>query len=430
MDPRELLAIKRDGGALSADQSAEFLAAYTRGEIADYQAAVLLTSIFIHDMTDVELAGWARGMIKTGSTLSFKTERPVVDKHSTGGVGDKVSIPLAPALVACGCCVPMISGRGLGHTGGTLDKLESIAGLKTEFTPSKLQELIDEAGFFIAAQTEDLVPADKLLYALRDVTGLVASPPLISSSILSKKLAEGLDALILDIKVGSGSFLTTAEAAADVRRRMGVIAADFELPITIIQTSMAAPLGLTVGHALEIQESLECLRGEGPADLRELVELEGGELLRLAGLAVDRAAGRAKIAAALDDGSALEAFRRGVVAQGGDVSAIDEDDGLPKASDQEEYRSPEGGRFSFADCAAVGRAVSALGGGRRRLEDPIDHSVGLVFKRRAGDPVEKGDALCVIHHNGGRGLAEARSQLDSALCVAESAEVEPLILDA
>ena len=430
MDPRELLAIKRDGGALSPEQSAEFLSAYTRGEIADYQAAVLLTSIFIHDMTDAELAGWARGMIKTGSTLSFETERPVVDKHSTGGVGDKVSIPLAPALVACGCCVPMISGRGLGHTGGTLDKLESIAGFKTEFTPDKLQELIDEAGFFIAAQTEDLVPADKLLYALRDVTGLVASPPLISSSILSKKLAEGLDALILDIKVGSGSFLTTAEAAADVRRRMGVIAADFDLPITIIQTSMAAPLGLTVGHALEIQESLECLRGDGPADLRELVELEGGELLRLAGLAVDRAAGRAKIAAALDDGSALEAFRRGVVAQGGDVSAIDEDDGLPKASDQEEYRSPEGGRFSFADCAAVGRAVSALGGGRRRLEDPIDHSVGLVFKRRAGEPVEKGDVLCVIHHNGGRGLAEARSQLDSALCVAESAEVEPLILDA
>ena len=430
MDPRELLAIKRDGGALSPEQSAEFLSAYTRGEIADYQAAVLLTSIFIHDMTDAELAGWARGMIKTGSTLSFETERPVVDKHSTGGVGDKVSIPLAPALVACGCCVPMISGRGLGHTGGTLDKLESIAGFKTEFTPDKLQELIDEAGFFIAAQTEDLVPADKLLYALRDVTGLVASPPLISSSILSKKLAEGLDALILDIKVGSGSFLTTAEAAADVRRRMGVIAADFDLPITIIQTSMAAPLGMTVGHALEIRESLECLRGEGPADLRELVELEGGELLRLAGLAVDRATGRAMIAAALDDGSALEAFRKGVIAQGGDVSAIDEDDGLPKASDQEEYRSPEGGRFSFADCAAVGRAVSALRGGRRRLEDPIDHSVGLVFKRRAGEPVEKGDALCVIHHNGGRGLAEARSQLDSALCVAESAEVEPLILDA
>ena len=430
MDPRELLAIKRDGGALSAEQSAEFLSAYTRGEIADYQAAVLLTSIFIHDMTDVELAGWARGMIQTGSTLSFKTERPVVDKHSTGGVGDKVSIPLAPALVACGCCVPMISGRGLGHTGGTLDKLESITGLSTEFSAEELQGLIDEAGFFIAAQTEDLVPADKLLYALRDVTGLVASPPLISSSILSKKLAEGLDALILDIKVGTGSFLTTPSEAEDVRRRMGVIAADFDLPITIIQTSMAAPLGLTVGHALEIRESLECLRGGGPADLRELVEMEGGELLRLVGLAPDRAVGCEKIAAALDDGSALDAFRRGVVAQGGSSDVIDDDGALPAAPDQEEYLAAGDGHLSFADCAAVGRAVSALGGGRRRLEDPIDHAVGLAFKKKAGESVAAGEALCVIHHRGGKGLVEARLQLDAALCLTPTAEVEPLILDA
>lgn len=430
MDPRELLAIKRDGGALSADQSAEFLSAYTRGEIADYQAAVLLTSIFIHDMTDVELAGWARGMIKTGRTLSFKTERPIVDKHSTGGVGDKVSIPLAPALVACGCCVPMISGRGLGHTGGTLDKLESITGLSTEFSAEELQRLIDEAGFFIAAQTEDLVPADKLLYALRDVTGLVASPPLISSSILSKKLAEGLDALILDIKVGSGSFLTTSSAAADVRRRMGVIAADFDLPITIIQTSMAAPLGLTVGHALEIRESLECLRGGGPADLRELVELQGGELLRLVGLAPDRGAGQVQIAAALDDGSALAAFRKGVAAQGGSLEAIDDEDGLPVAPDKADYVAKGDGNLSFADCAAVGRAVSALGGGRRRLEDPIDHAVGLVFKKRPGDPVASGEALCTIHHRGDKGLEEARSQLDAALCLTPTAEVEPLVLDA
>jgi pyrimidine-nucleoside phosphorylase len=430
MDPRELLAIKRDGGALSSDQSAEFLSAYTRGEIADYQAAVLLTSIYIHDMTDAELAGWARGMIKTGSTLSFKTERPIVDKHSTGGVGDKVSIPLAPALVACGCCVPMISGRGLGHTGGTLDKMESIEGLSTEFSADKLQGLIDEAGFFIAAQTEDLVPADKLLYALRDVTGLVASPPLISSSILSKKLAEGLDALILDIKVGSGSFLTTPAAAADVRRRMGVIAADFDLPITIIQTSMAAPLGLTVGHALEIRESLECLRGEGPTDLRELVELEGGELLRLVGLASDRGAGQAQIAAALDDGSALAAFRKGVVAQGGAPEAVDNPEALPTAPDKEDYLAQGDGHLSFADCAAVGRAVSALGGGRRRLEDPIDHAVGLVFKKRPGDPVRSGEALCVIHHRGGKGLEEARAHLDAALSLTLTAEVEPLVLDA
>jgi pyrimidine-nucleoside phosphorylase len=430
MDPRELLSIKRDGGALSAAQSAEFLSAYTSGEIADYHAAVLLTSIFIHDMTDAELAGWARGMLATGRTLSFETERPIVDKHSTGGVGDKVSIPLAPALAACGCSVPMISGRGLGHTGGTLDKLESITGLSTEFSVDELQGLLDEAGFFIAAQTDDLVPADKLLYALRDVTGLVASPPLISSSILSKKLAEGLDALVLDIKVGSGSFLTTPEAAADVTRRMGVIAADFDLPITIVQTSMIAPLGLAVGHALEVRESLECLRGGGPSDLRELVTLEGGELLRLVGIAADRDEGRAKIGAALDDGSALGAFRAGVAAQGGDPELVDCPDSLPTAPDQTEYTAQGSGYLSFADCAAVGRAVSALGGGRTRLEDPIDHAVGVVFTKRQGDAVTAGDPLCLIHHRGGVGLDEARAQLDAALCVTPAPEVEALVLDA
>jgi len=430
MDPRELLSIKRDGGALSAAQSAEFLSAYTSGEIADYHAAVLLTSIFIHDMTDAELAGWARGMLATGRTLSFETERPIVDKHSTGGVGDKVSIPLAPALAACGCSVPMISGRGLGHTGGTLDKLESITGLSTEFSVDELQGLLDEAGFFIAAQTDDLVPADKLLYALRDVTGLVASPPLISSSILSKKLAEGLDALVLDIKVGSGSFLTTPEAAADVTRRMGVIAADFDLPITIVQTSMIAPLGLAVGHALEVRESLECLRGGGPSDLRELVTLEGGELLRLVGIAADRDGGRAKIEAALDDGSALGAFRAGVIAQGGDPALVDNPNSLPAAPDQTDYVAQGSGYLSFADCAAVGRAVSALGGGRTRLEDPIDHAVGVVFTKRQGDAVAAGDPLCLIHHRGGAGLDEARAQLDAALCVTPAPEVEALVLDA
>lgn len=430
MDPRELLAIKRDGGALSASQSAEFLLAYTRGEIADYQAAVLLTSIFIHDMTDVELVGWARGMLATGRTLSFKTDRPIVDKHSTGGVGDKVSIPLAPALAACGCSVPMISGRGLGHTGGTLDKLESIAGLSTEFSADKLQGLLDEAGFFIAAQTEDLVPADKLLYALRDVTGLVASPPLISSSILSKKLAEGLDALVLDIKVGSGSFLTTPEAAADVTRRMGIIAADFDLPITIVQTSMVAPLGFAVGHALEVRESLECLGGGGPSDLRELVTLEGGELLRLVGMAGDLKEGRAKIGAALDDGSALSAFRAGVVAQGGDPELVDDPSRLPTAPDQIDFLAEAAGYLSFSDCAAVGRAVGALGGGRMRLEDPIDHAVGVVFNKRLGDQVAKDEPICVIHHRAGSGLEEARAQLALALRLTSEPEVEPLVLDA
>ena len=430
MDPRDLLAIKRDGGALSKAQSAEFLSAYTAGEVADYHAAVLLTSIFIHGMEDEELTGWTRGMIATGRTLSFESDRPIVDKHSTGGVGDKVSIPLAPALAACGCSVPMISGRGLGHTGGTLDKLEAIPGFRTEFQAEELQGLLDKGGFFIAAQTDDLVPADKLLYALRDVTGLVASPPLISSSILSKKLAEGLDALVLDVKVGSGSFLTTPEAAGEVTRRMHVIAADFDLPMTIFRTSMTGPLGATVGHALEIAESLECLRGGGPTDLRELVVLLGGELLRLAGLAAEEAEGRARIEAALDDGDALAAFRVGVEAQGGDPAAVDDPGGLPAAPDHAEYAAPASGHMSFTDCAAIGRAVGALGGGRTHLGDKIDPAVGLVFTKRPGEVVEEGESVCVIHHREGKGLDAARAQLDAAVGVTDAQEVEPLVLDA
>ena len=429
IDPRELLAIKRDGGALSAAQSAELLDAYTRGEVADYHAAVLLTSIFIHGMTDEELAGWTRGMIGTGRTLSFESERPIVDKHSTGGVGDKVSLPLAPALAACGCAVPMISGRGLGHTGGTLDKLEAIPGLRTEFEADELQGLLDSAGFFIAAQTEDLVPADKLLYALRDVTGLVASPPLISSSILSKKLAEGLDALVLDVKVGSGSFLTTQEMASEVTRRMHVIASDFDLPMTIFRTSMTGPLGCAVGHSLEVAESLECLRGGGPGDLRELVVRLGGELLRLSGQAEGEDEGRAKIESALDSGGALAAFRAGVEAQGGDVAALDDPKGLPAAPDREEHCAASAGYMGFSDCAAIGRAVGALGGGRTHLGDEIDMGVGLVFTKRQGDPVEAGEPVCVIHHKGEEGLEEARAQLTAAIEVTDSPEVEPLVLD-
>ncbi len=429
IDPRELLAIKRDGGALSAAQSASLLEAYTRGEVADYHAAVLLTSIFIHGMTDEELAGWTRGMIGTGRTLSFESDRPIVDKHSTGGVGDKVSLPLAPALAACGCAVPMISGRGLGHTGGTLDKLEAIPGLRTEFDADELQGLLDAAGFFIAAQTEDLVPADKLLYALRDVTGLVASPPLISSSILSKKLAEGLDALVLDVKVGSGSFLTTDEMASEVTRRMHVIASDFDLPMTIFRTSMTGPLGRAVGHSLEVAESLECLRGGGPEDLRELVVRFGGELLRLAKRAEDAESGQAMIEAALDGGDALAAFQRGVEAQGGDPSVIDDPSALPAAPDREELCAPSAGYMSFIDCAAVGRAVGALGGGRTHLGDVIDTGVGVIFSKRQGEEVEAGEPVCVIHHRDGESLEEARAQLTAAFTVAGSVEVDPLILD-
>jgi pyrimidine-nucleoside phosphorylase len=429
MDFREVLAAKRDGGALTREQIEYFLRGYTSGEIPDYQASALLTAIFIHGLDTRELEQWTRGMLHSGSTLDFAAvARPKADKHSTGGVGDKVSIPLAPAVAACGLAVPMISGRGLGHTGGTLDKLEAIPGFRTQLAAGEFGRVLAETGVALGGQTPELVPADRKLYALRDVTGLIESVPLIASSILSKKLAEGIEALVLDVKFGSGAFLREPERGAELARTMLRLAGSMGVRATAFQTSMERPLGKTAGHALEIEESLECLRGGGPADLRELVCLQGGEMLHLCSKAATTEDGARQVSAALDDGRALAVFRRVVEAQGGDPRVVDEPAGLPRAPGTEALRADRSGVLSYADVRRLGHAICALGGGRLALGDEIDPAVGLRFLRSAGERVAAGEPLIEIHHRAGRGLAQAREHLRAALAFDAAKATSPLVL--
>jgi pyrimidine-nucleoside phosphorylase len=415
-DPLETLLHKRDGRALSRGQIESFLGDYVAGRVPDYQASALLMAVLWRGMEPAELAHWTRAMLASGATLDLRgLDRPVVDKHSTGGVGDKASIPLAPAVAACGAAVPMISGRGLGHTGGTLDKLESIPGFSTEVPAQLFRERLERSGLVFAGQSAEIVPADRKLYALRDVTGTVESIPLIASSILSKKLAEGLDGLVLDVKWGSGAFLPEPERGAQLARTMVDLARDCGLPAVALQTNMARPLGRAIGHTLEIEESLDCLRGEGPADLRQLVCELGAEMLLLVRLVEDLEQGRRAIAAALDDGRALGVFRATVAVQGGDVGCLDGERALPSAPGRWTFEAPRDGYVGFGDLRDLGRAVIALGGGRRRLGEAIDPTVGVVLGVEEGEHVERGRPLATVHHRGPRGLGEAQALLARAL---------------
>jgi pyrimidine-nucleoside phosphorylase len=430
MDVRAIIRTKRDGGELSADEILTFLAGYVADEVPEYQAAALLAAIFIRGMGAAELERWTRGMLATGSALDFAgLERPVVDKHSTGGVGDKVSIPLAPALAACGAAVPMISGRGLGHTGGTLDKLEAIPGFRTELSIDEIQRAVRHRGLALAAQTPEIAPADRKLYALRDAAGLVESIPLIASSILSKKLAEGLRALVLDVKFGSGAFLPEPERGGELARAMQRLAQGMGVAVSAYQTAMDRPLGRAVGNALEVAESFECLKGKGPDDLRELVGVLGGEALALAGIAPDAREGRARVERSLDDGSALAALAGAIEEQHGDPACLEDPARLPSAPGRAPWLADRSGRLGFRDVRSVGVAVAGLGGGRARLGDGIDPAVGLVFHRSAGDEVQVGDALATIHHRDGRGLERCYALLAEATLIGEGVGAPgPLVL--
>ena len=428
-DANEAWRRKRDGGSLSAQDSAALIGAAVDGRLSDAQAAALLAVIFVRGMQAEELQGWTRAMLNSGIRLHWEgLEGPVVDKHSTGGVGDKASLPLAPALAACGLFVPMISGRGLGHTGGTLDKLESIPGLRTELERESLERVLRAEGAVFGAQTAELVPADKRLYALRDATGLVESLPLIASSIMSKKLAEGIEALVLDVKFGSGAFLPDPRDGERLGRAMLEIARGFGLKAIVVQSTMARPLGLAVGHALEVRESIDCLRGAGPADLRELVCRLGGELLAAVGISAELTAGEARIARALDDGSALERFARIVAAQGGEARCVHEPARLPGTTQRHELRAPRAGVLRFADCRALGLACAALGGGRQAPGDRIDPAVGLLLRRPVGTRLEAREVYLELHHADGRGLEEAVRLIEAAIRFGDPLEAEPLVL--
>lgn len=429
MNAQSIIRTKRDGGRLSAEQIRDFLAAYVAGRVPDYQAAALVTTIFMRGLDAQELAEWTRAMLESGKRLSFpEIAQPKADKHSTGGVGDKVSIPLAPAVAACGVCVPMISGRGLGHTGGTLDKLESIPGFRTRLSEPELHQALDATGVAFGAQTQELVPADRLLYQLRDAIAMVESIPLIASSIMSKKLAEGIDALVLDVKYGSGAFIIEVERGRELAETMLSIARTMGLKTHAFQTAMDRPLGASVGHALEIAESIDCLGGGGPDDLRELVLLQGAQMLLLAGVVATREAGRAKIAEAISSGRALGVFELIVRQQGGDPRVIRDRRLLPSAPCVDPLRARNAGSLQFVDCRKVGYALIALGGGRNQIEDLIDPAVGIVWRAQAGQQLKAGELIAEIHHRDSRGLAQARELLEQSLVVGDAMPLTPLVL--
>ena len=428
MDARGILATKRDGKRISDAQIREFIAGYVSGAITDYHASALLMAIFIHGMEEGELAVWARAMLESGRVMKFPgISKPRVDKHSTGGIGDKVSIPLAPAAAVCGLAVPMISGRGLGHTGGTLDKLEAIPGFRTHLSEADFARCLERTGVALGGQTPDIVPADRKLYALRDVTGLIESIPLIASSIMSKKLAEGLDALVLDVKFGSGAFMVAPARGEALAKAMLGLARAFGVRATALQTNMERPLGRMAGHSLEILESFDCLEGGGPADLRELVCLQGGEMLRLGGLAGTLDEGKTRIARSLDDGSARAVFARVIEEQGGDPRCLDERSLLKRASKIEIVRAKRDGVLAWRDLRALGAAICELGGGRKKLGDVIDLGVGLEFEVQEGTAVKAGDALLRVHHDG-HGLAQAHALVERSYELVDAHRPAPLVL--
>ncbi len=403
----ELLARKRDGLRLGADEIGALVRGYTDGSVPDYQMAAFAMAVAIRGLDEGETAALLHAMLHSGAVLDWShLDRPTADKHSTGGVGDKVSIPLAPAVAACGVAVPMISGRGLGHTGGTLDKLESIpgpglggtgGGFQTRLSLQEFRAIVGRIGVSLIGQTEEIAPADRRLYALRDVTGTVESIPLIVASIMSKKLAEGAGALVLDVKVGNGAFMKNEADARRLAQAMVKAGAALGRRVTAFLTSMDRPLGTHIGNALEIAESIAILHGQGPADTRALVCRLGGEMLRLGGKAADLAAGEAMIARALDDGSAAERFRQVVAAHGGDPRVVDDPGRLPSAPEVHAVLAPRNGLLVGIDAYAVAVAALRLGAGRMRKEDAIDPRVGFVLCCKPGEVVRSGEPLAFVH---------------------------------
>jgi pyrimidine-nucleoside phosphorylase/thymidine phosphorylase len=404
----EIIHAKRDGRSLPQEAIAALVDGFTRGEIPDYQMAAFCMAVFFRGMDDGEVSALTRAMLESGEVLDLSdVPGAKVDKHSTGGVGDKVSLALAPLAAACGVKVPMISGRGLGHTGGTLDKLEAIPGFRVDLPVERFREIVSGVGACLIGQTASLAPADKKLYALRDVTATVESIPLIAASIMSKKLAEGIDGLVLDVKVGRGAFMKTLPDARTLARTLSAIGRSMGKRVTALLTAMDEPLGHAVGNALEVAEAVEILRGGGPADLREVTVVLAAEMLLLGGAAEDPAAAREAVEASIADGRGLAKLAEIVSAQGGDPEAIRDPGRLPRAPSVRDVPAPASGFVSAIDAEAIGLACVALGAGRARVDDRIDPAVGIVVHRKVGDRVDRGEPLCTIHH-GARGEAPER----------------------
>ena len=431
MVPHWLIERKRDGGALSEEEIRFFINGFTEGSIPDYQMSALTMAIYFQGMTPEETAVLTDVMMHSGAVVDTSSiDAPKADKHSTGGIGDKVSLVLAPLVACCGIAVPMISGRGLGITGGTLDKLESIPGYRTDLDEMEFLRTIQRCGCSIIGQTNELAPADKKLYALRDVTATVPSIPLIVASIMSKKLAEGIDALVLDVKCGKGAFMKSPARAGDLARALVGVGRRMGKKTAAIITHMDQPLGRTAGNALEVVEAVEALQGRGPADLMEVTMALSACLLMLTGIEEDPAQARALLQRKVANGEAMQRFREMVAAQGGAVSVLDDLSGLPAASIRNPFPAGADGYVAEVDAERIGRACIVLGAGRQKTTDDIDPGVGIADLVSVGDRVVAGEPLLTIHANDPRRADAAKPYLDGAFRITpEAVDPPPLIID-
>jgi len=431
--PQDIIIRKRDGGTLTKDEITFFARGVVDGSFADYQATALLMAIFWRGMTPQETAWLTDAMLHSGEVIDLRDiPGAKVDKHSTGGVGDKVSLILAPLAAACGLKVPMMSGRGLGHTGGTLDKLEAIPGFRVLLTVPEFRTILLKVGCAMIGQTPQVVPADRKLYSLRDVTGTVECIPLICASIMSKKLAEGIDSLVLDVKFGKGAFMKKKEDALALARAMVETGRAGGKPVRAQLTAMNQPLGRAAGHTTEVIESIECLKGRGPADLMEVTFALTGHMLILGGLARDLKEAQAKMDAAIANGSALQKFREMCATQGGDARVVDDYKLLPTAKKLVAIKAPARtkGFVSEVDALKCGHAIMALGGGRAAVTDKIDHAVGLADLIKIGEPVSAGTLLCTLHANDDAKAARAETLIREAVKFSPTApKLESLIQD-
>lgn len=425
----EIILNKRQGRELSPQEIKFFIEGYTKGNIPDYQAAALLMAIFFQGLSPGETAGLTLAMVDSGEKVDLSAIPGYkVDKHSTGGVGDKTTLVLAPLVAAVGVPVAKLAGRGLGHTGGTIDKLEAIPGFRTEMAIPAFIQQVKEIGVAVATQTKELVPADKKLYALRDVTATVECIPLIASSIMSKKLAAGADAIVLDVKVGSGAFLPSLEDARALARTMVAIGRQLGRATVAFLTSMAQPLGRAVGNALEVREAIAALQGEGPPDLVELCLTLGARMLVLAERAGGAGQAREELLRVLESGRALDKLKEMITAQGGNPEVVDNPELLQVAGRQEKVFASEAGFVQFLDAKMIGRAAMVLGAGRQTKEDRIDLSVGLYLHKKIGDPVDVGEPLATMYVNQTRDLEKARKLVQDAYKIGEDRPGPPLLI--
>ncbi|MCA1583333.1 MAG: thymidine phosphorylase [Acidobacteria bacterium] len=426
----DIIRAKRDGASLSREAIDAFVTGATDNSWPDYQTSALLMAIVLRGMSGQETSWLTDAMVRSGDRVDLSAIQGVkVGKHSTGGVGDKVSIVLAPLVAACGVVVPKMSGRGLGHTGGTLDKLESIPGFRVALTLDEFRGALADVGCALVSQTARIAPADKKLYALRDVTGTIESIPLISSSVMSKKIAEGSDALVLDVKCGRGAFMHTREDATALARSLVAIGTAAGVRTEACITAMDAPLGRTVGNALEITECIATLAGRGPADLEALVVTLAARMVHLGGRALDPASAEAQVRHALRSGAATAKLRALIARQGGDARVVDDMTRLPQAARRLTVQAEDSGTVARMDAEMIGRASMLLGAGRDRVDAPIDHAAGIVLHRKPGEPVRAGDPLMDLHFNDDQRLDEARLLAGKAVTIGRAAvETPPLVL--